>query len=197
MRPQGRTTSPATASRSSPDTTLCEYQRLRATSRTTTRRPTCTSTRVETLEQFGYHQYEISNFAKHGFVCRHNMKYWTGDEYLGFGPCAASDFAGKPLHHRADIEKYIEGVIEKGVDSVRVRDWCRMRRARGRVPDAPPADRRRHRGGRVYKLVPPAVRAAARRFSRSSRQQDLCGHVRRTLASDAEGLHAVKFHSWF
>ena len=35
---------------------------------------------VETLEQFGYHQYEISNFAHDGFICRHNMKYWVGDE---------------------------------------------------------------------------------------------------------------------
>ena len=69
---------------------------------------------VETLEQFGYHQYEISNFAKDGYICRHNMKYWTGDEYLGFGPCAASDFAGKRFTIEANLEKYIEGVLNKG-----------------------------------------------------------------------------------
>ena len=69
---------------------------------------------VETLEQFGYHQYEISNFAKDGYICRHNMKYWTGDEYLGFGPCAASDFAGKRFTIAPDIEKYMEGVLNKG-----------------------------------------------------------------------------------
>ena len=69
---------------------------------------------VETLEQFGYHQYEISNFAKDGYICRHNMKYWTGDEYLGFGPCAASDFAGKRFTIEPNLEKYIEGVLNKG-----------------------------------------------------------------------------------
>ena len=70
---------------------------------------------VETLESFGYKQYEISNFAKDGYICRHNMKYWVGDEYLGFGPCAASDFAGKRFTIEPDLEKYITGVMNKGV----------------------------------------------------------------------------------
>lgn len=69
---------------------------------------------VETLESFGYKQYEISNFAKDGFICRHNMKYWTGDEYLGFGPCAASDFAGKRFTIVADIHAYMQGIAEHG-----------------------------------------------------------------------------------
>ena len=69
---------------------------------------------VETLEQFGYHQYEISNFAHDGFICRHNMKYWVGDEYLGFGPCAASDFAGRRFTIKPDLEGYIKGVTDKG-----------------------------------------------------------------------------------
>lgn len=70
---------------------------------------------VETLESFGYGQYEISNFAREGMACRHNLKYWTGGEYLGFGPAAASDFAGKRFTARADIETYIQGVLGKGV----------------------------------------------------------------------------------
>ena len=70
---------------------------------------------VETLEEFGYHQYEISNFAKDGYVCRHNLKYWMGDEYLSFGPCAASDFAGKRFTIEPDLEKYINGVMNKGI----------------------------------------------------------------------------------
>lgn len=69
---------------------------------------------VETLESFGYHQYEISNFARDGFVCRHNMKYWVGDEYLGFGPCAASDFAGKRFTVEASLEKYVRGINSRG-----------------------------------------------------------------------------------
>ena len=70
---------------------------------------------VDTLESFGAHQYEISNFARDGYVCRHNMKYWVGDEYLGFGPCAASDFAGKRFTIEANLEKYIKGIATKGV----------------------------------------------------------------------------------
>lgn len=70
---------------------------------------------VETLESFGYGQYEISNFAREGMACRHNLKYWTGGEYIGFGPSASSDFAGKRFTAAADIETYIQGVLNKGV----------------------------------------------------------------------------------
>lgn len=45
---------------------------------------------IDTLETNGYHQYEISNFAKKGKKCRHNIRYWKVDEYLGFGQSAAS-----------------------------------------------------------------------------------------------------------
>ena len=42
------------------------------------------------LAAHGYERYEISNYAKPGRRCRHNMGYWTGEEYLGLGPAAAS-----------------------------------------------------------------------------------------------------------
>ena len=45
---------------------------------------------VETLRNAGYEQYEISNFAKPGFACRHNIEAWKNRPYLGFGPSAAS-----------------------------------------------------------------------------------------------------------
>ena len=44
----------------------------------------------EFLEQAGYTQYEISNFAKPGFECRHNLLYWRGEDYLGIGAGAHS-----------------------------------------------------------------------------------------------------------
>ena len=66
------------------------------------------------LAEVGFRQYEISNFARPGFESRHNLKYWLGGEYLGFGPSAASDFAGKRFTIRADLMDYIEGVLKGG-----------------------------------------------------------------------------------
>lgn len=68
---------------------------------------------VEILQQHGYRQYEISNFCKKGNISRHNMKYWQGGEYLGFGPNASSYFAGKRFTTVSDLQAYISG-IESG-----------------------------------------------------------------------------------
>jgi oxygen-independent coproporphyrinogen-3 oxidase len=69
---------------------------------------------VEILRAKGYRQYEISNFAKKGLVSRHNMKYWTGGEYLGFGPDASSDFGGKRFTIVRDLLGYIDGIKHGG-----------------------------------------------------------------------------------
>ena len=65
---------------------------------------------VKILRAYGYRQYEISNFCKKGIVSRHNMKYWTGGEYIGFGPNASSDFAGRRFTVMRDLYGYIEGI---------------------------------------------------------------------------------------
>ena len=65
---------------------------------------------VRLLEERGYKQYEISNFAKRGQVSNHNLKYWTGGEYLGFGPDASSDFAGKRFAIVRDVYSYISAI---------------------------------------------------------------------------------------
>ena len=70
---------------------------------------------VEILRGKGYRQYEISNFARKGLYSRHNMKYWTGGEYLGFGPSASSDFAGKRYTMVRDLQGYINGIKGNGV----------------------------------------------------------------------------------
>ena len=69
---------------------------------------------VEILRSKGYRQYEISNFCLRGRESRHNMKYWTGGEYLGFGPDASSDFAGKRYAVIRDLQLYVEGIREGG-----------------------------------------------------------------------------------
>ena len=66
------------------------------------------------LRSFGYRQYEISNFCRRGNVSRHNLKYWTGGEYLGFGPDASSDFAGRRFSIIRDLHGYIRGISSGG-----------------------------------------------------------------------------------
>lgn len=61
----------------------------------------------ETLEKNDYFQYELSNFSKEGKHSRHNVKYWTGKEYVGIGPGASSLFDGKRYTNTDDFEKYL------------------------------------------------------------------------------------------
>jgi len=69
---------------------------------------------VERLGQLGYQQYEISNFARPGFLSRHNLKYWTLGEYAGFGPGAHSDLGGVRYAYVRDLKAYCEGVEMEG-----------------------------------------------------------------------------------
>lgn len=48
----------------------------------------------EKLARAGIFRYEISNYAKAGYACRHNLKYWRGEDYIGVGMAAASCFRG-------------------------------------------------------------------------------------------------------
>lgn len=66
-------------------------------------------TAVEMLADAGYRQYEISNFARANRESRHNLKYWTMQEYLGFGPGAHSDFAGRRFACARDLRAYLVG----------------------------------------------------------------------------------------
>ncbi len=61
---------------------------------------------VEYLARQGFIQYEISNFAKKGRESRHNMKYWTGQEYLGFGAAAHSFIGNTRFSYIADAAAY-------------------------------------------------------------------------------------------
>ena len=69
---------------------------------------------IEILRQHGYRQYEISNFCRKGNVSRHNLKYWNGDPYLGFGPDASSDFDGCRFAIVRDLQGYIDGIRSGG-----------------------------------------------------------------------------------
>ena len=68
----------------------------------------------DTLRGRGFKQYEISNFSRKGLDSKHNTKYWTGGEYLGFGPSASSDFGGKRFTLKRDLQAYITAIREGG-----------------------------------------------------------------------------------
>lgn len=61
---------------------------------------------VETLKEAGYTHYEISNAAKPGFECRHNLKYWTMQEYMGLGIAAHSYMNGARSANPSDMKGY-------------------------------------------------------------------------------------------
>ncbi len=67
------------------------------------------------LLQHGYKRYEISNYAKEGFECSHNLVYWSGGDYAGLGLGAASLIMGERYNNTSDISRYISmhGISEK------------------------------------------------------------------------------------
>lgn len=65
------------------------------------------------LEENGFNQYEISNYAKEGKECRHNLAYWNMDNWIGVGSAAASYINGKRIKNISSVEKYINSINEK------------------------------------------------------------------------------------
>ena len=65
---------------------------------------------INRLEDGGYEQYELSNFARPGFHSRHNSSYWDGTPYIGIGAAAHSYDIGSRSWNIADIKQYIQGM---------------------------------------------------------------------------------------
>lgn len=59
------------------------------------------------LAQAGYERYEISNYAKKGYACRHNLVYWQGGDYLGLGLGSSSYMDGVRFHNTTDFDTYV------------------------------------------------------------------------------------------
>ncbi|MBR5542492.1 MAG: radical SAM family heme chaperone HemW [Oscillospiraceae bacterium] len=84
---------------------------------------------VTRLSEEGYKQYEISNFARDGLISRHNMKYWTLEDYWGFGPSAHSLVGKKRFSYIPDTSRYIaalsqgDEIIEK-IETINTSERC-------------------------------------------------------------------------
>jgi putative oxygen-independent coproporphyrinogen III oxidase len=65
-----------------------------------------------TLRSAGYEHYEVSNYAKKGHRCRHNMVYWEGGEYYGFGMGAASYLHGRRFSRPRRLNAYVKWLVE-------------------------------------------------------------------------------------
>jgi oxygen-independent coproporphyrinogen-3 oxidase len=109
-------------------------------------------TAEQALSRAGYRRYEISNYARPGFECRHNLACWRGEEYLGLGAAAASHVGGRRWTNAPDVAAYIAAA------------------GRGRLP---PADR---------ETLTPLLRATERlvfglRMAEGVDLEDICGEA--------------------
>lgn len=66
------------------------------------------------LDENGYKQYEISNYAKPGYECKHNIVYWDVKEYIGCGSSSHSYLNSERVSNEKDIERYIKQINDKG-----------------------------------------------------------------------------------
>jgi len=69
---------------------------------------------MDALEAAGYGQYEISNYAKPGCECRHNLMYWRNEPYIGVGPSAAGCLNGRRYKNVADVAGYVRLIDRDG-----------------------------------------------------------------------------------
>jgi oxygen-independent coproporphyrinogen-3 oxidase len=74
----------------------------------------------------GYERYEISNYARPGHRCRHNVLYWTDGEYLGLGPSAQSYLDGVRFGVEANLPAYCDAQI-RGEWAIDEREWLSVR----------------------------------------------------------------------
>jgi len=70
---------------------------------------------VELLKSKGYKHYEISNFAKHGYECKHNLFYWKIKPYVGFGISSHSNIGNRRFWNHSKYSNYIDTINDGGI----------------------------------------------------------------------------------
>ena len=109
---------------------------------------------VGQLSQLGFEQYEISNFSVPGYESRHNLKYWTGEPYIGFGPSAHSYFGGQRFYVSEDIQAFISDPLALPITEDSSPDALEEYLMLGlRLRKGISIDMIRHLGGNVEKLA--------------------------------------------
>jgi oxygen-independent coproporphyrinogen-3 oxidase len=154
------------------------------------------------LAELGYLQYEVSNFAKEGHACRHNLNTWQMHEWVGLGPSAASQYGGWRGANVADLDQWLaslsrgERATEDRVSltpallaedalifGLRMNRGVDIQLWRGRCPDAPWE----------------AVEATLRRLKEDGLAERVEGRVRLTnrgrLLADAVGAEIMEAFS--
>lgn len=73
------------------------------------------------LQDRGFDHYEVSNLARPGHRCRHNLNYWRGGAYLGLGPAAASHLDGRRFKNSPDLDAYLKspGALKTDIEELR------------------------------------------------------------------------------
>lgn len=77
------------------------------------------STLIHKLSEAGYLHYEISNFARPGYLSRHNSSYWTGKRYIGIGPSAHSYNGESRQWNISSLPRYLQGIETSTPDTER------------------------------------------------------------------------------
>jgi len=85
---------------------------------------------IEILGPAGLLQYEISNFARKGFECRHNITYWKNHDYIGLGASAVSYTKGQRRRNVADVSQYIRMVRQEDSAAFESEELSPEKRAR-------------------------------------------------------------------
>jgi oxygen-independent coproporphyrinogen-3 oxidase len=85
---------------------------------------------MDVLGEAGYAQYEISNYAKPGRECLHNLAYWTAADYIGLGPSAFSTRGEARWKNMSDTEEYVRR-INAGEDAADFNELVDARTRRG------------------------------------------------------------------
>lgn len=79
---------------------------------------------IKALENSGFKAYEISNFSKKNKECKHNLGYWRGDEYIGFGAFSVGCFDSSRFYAHASVDKYINEPFYRKAESLSADDFA-------------------------------------------------------------------------